>query len=497
MDFAIEMKGITKAYGACRANDMVDLRVRPGTIHGLIGENGAGKSTLMKILYGMTPPTSGTISINGNQQTFLSSSDAIAAGLGMVHQHFMLVPTLTNLDNLILGFEPTKGISLNRKDAKARFEQIAKQLNFEIRADEITGEMTVGSQQRLEIMKLLYRKAKIIILDEPTAVLTPQETDELFLSLQKLKAEGHTIVIITHKLKEILAITDEVTVLRQGRSVGSTQTKDTNQSQLAEWMVGRPVLFQVEKTAAKPENKILEFKSVEYGKFFGPIDFQLRRGEILGIAGVDGNGQRELAQLISGVIKPTRGTVSFLEKDISQESVQARRLSGITHIAEDRHNMGSILPMTVQENVLLGWQMHPELSSCGWIQSTKLKHLTEEIIKDYDVRPTNAQLAFKSFSGGNQQKIVVGREMSFDPKLLIAAQPTRGVDIGAIELIHRRLIAARDTGVGVLLVSTELEEILSLADRIIVLYRGKIAGELDRKDADEKKLGILMAGGKP
>lgn len=499
MTYILEMRNITKKFPGVIANDNVNLAIKKGEIHALVGENGAGKSTLMSILYGLYQPDSGEILLNGQKVTIDSPTTAIKLGIGMVHQHFMLVPTLTVTENIVLGSEPKKGIMLNMERAIREVEEISKQYNLLVDPQAKIQDISVGMQQRVEIIKALYRGAEILVLDEPTAVLTPQEVRELFRIMKNLTAQGKTIIFITHKLNEVIEITDNVTVLRAGRTVGSIATAQTNQNELARMMVGREVILKVPKTEAKVGQTILRVENLEALNdrklpALKGISFELKKGEVLGIAGVAGNGQTELIEVITGLRKATNGKVFFKEQEITNQSPRAVKDAGISHIPEDRHKRGLELDYTIADNLILGYQHRAPFSAWYGINEKAVQAHAENLIPAFDVRPRLPQAMARSLSGGNQQKVIIAREFYQNPELLIAAQPTRGVDIGAIEFIHKRIIEARDNGAAVLLVSAELQEILALSDRIAVMFEGEIMDILDAKDASEEKLGLLMAG---
>jgi simple sugar transport system ATP-binding protein len=500
---AIELRGISKAFGPVQANKDISIRVMPGTIHGIIGENGAGKSTLMSILYGFYKADAGEIRINGTRTEITDSQAAIRAGIGMVFQHFKLVQNFTVLENIILGVE--EGALLRPSLAKARsvLKQLAQDYELDVDPDEVIEELSVGHQQRVEILKALYRKADILILDEPTGVLTPSEADHLFRILRGLKDEGKTIILITHKLREIMEITDTVSVMRRGEMTATVRTAETSPEQLAELMVGRKVLLHVEKQPANPGRTILEVENLRVVDDRGVerlrgISLHVRAGEILGIAGVAGNGQSELLEVLGGIEKAT-GTVRLDGQDIDltgrHSDGRTRRARGIAHVPEDRQHLGLILDFMAWENCAFGYHHDPAYQKNALLMDNgKLIADAEGKIERFDVRPPNPRLLAKNFSGGNQQKIVLAREMERAPKLLLVGQPTRGVDIGAIEFIHKRIIELRDAGAAILLVSVELDEILSLSDRIAVMFDGRIMGERLPGETDARELGLMMAG---
>ena len=512
---ALELRQLSKRFGAVQANVGVSLSVQPGTIHGLIGENGAGKSTAAKMIYGLYKPDSGEIQIRGEHKIWKSPADAIAAGIGMVHQHFMLAGPHTALDNVVLGAEPAKARldwmprfsrPLDRASARKRLEKICKENGFQVDWDAPISSLSVGIQQRIEIVKLLFRNADILILDEPTAVLTPQETQDLFLTLRRLRDKGKTILIITHKLKEVMAITDRVTVFRQGKISGAIETKDASPEKLAELMVGRKVQLKIEKPPApKTGEKVFEMNAVTLKGSGGrdslrDLSFSVRAGEVVGIAGVEGNGQSELLQ---SVLRPLpwskqrrlSGEIRVLGKTTTRLETRQIRSLGVGFVPEDRHHEALLLESSVEENFLLGHQRDPRFSSGPMLRWSEIRSTVHAAADEYDVRPRDPSVLSKGLSGGNQQKLIIAREFFKKPKFLVAAQPTRGVDIGAIEFIHRRILDARTAGAGVLLISSELDEILALSDRILVLYEGHIVAEYARGQADEKTLGLKMGGG--
>jgi ABC-type uncharacterized transport system ATPase subunit len=503
---AVELRGLTKHFGSVLANAGVDLRVEPGTIHGVIGENGAGKSTAMKMLYGIFPPDAGEIFVNGKQCAWNSPADAIAAGIGMVHQHFMLAGPYSALDNILLGAEPRRwGVMIDRKAARAQLEALTRRYGLAVNWDEPIELLPVGVQQRIEILKLLYRDAQILILDEPTAVLTPQETNDLFHNLKKLRDEGKTILLITHKLKEVMAFTDRVTVFRAGKVTGELATSQTNPQELANLMVGRKVVLSINVPPAHPrEEKAMEVADLclagavaESRHKLVEISFSVKRGEIVGIAGVEGNGQSELLQAIlhpRDARSRTSGTVKFLGEDVTAYETLRIRDLGVAVIPEDRQQEGLLLGRPVSENFLLGLQRSTAFSHAGFLNSSSLQTAATQAVEEYDVRPRDLTISAGKLSGGNQQKLIVAREFQRKPRVLIAAQPTRGVDVGAIEFIHNRIVRARDEGAGVLLVSFELDDILTLSDRILVMYEGRIVAEFSRGEVSERELGLKMAG---
>jgi general nucleoside transport system ATP-binding protein len=496
---AIELIHIDKRFGAVHANKDVSLAIGQGSIHGIIGENGAGKSTLMSILFGFYAADSGEIKVRGAPVKIKSSSDAIAQGIGMVHQHFMLVDPFTVLENVVLGVEGGALIGPALSKARGELRRLAEEYEMDVEPDAIVGELPVGLQQRVEILKALYKGAQVLILDEPTGVLTPDEADHLFRILGTLRDQGKTVILITHKLREIMAITDHVSVMRRGELVANFETKNTSVEELAEAMVGRRVLLRVEKGRATPGEIVLEVKDLTWRdrKNIARVDhvsFNVRKGEIVGIAGVSGNGQSELLDCIAGITMPAAGEIIFEGKSIGQlGDPRHLREEGLAHVPEDRQHRGLITAFDASESSILGWQYQESLGHGFRLNRNKVieRCLTE--MREFDVRPSNPLLKSGKFSGGNQQKIILAREMSSNPDLLIIGQPTRGVDIGAIEFIHKRIIALRDAGKAILLVSVELDEIRSLSDRIIVMFAGHVMGERD-PTASERDIGLLMAG---
>jgi ABC-type uncharacterized transport system ATPase subunit len=501
-EFAIELIKINKHFGPVHANRDIDLAIRRGTIHGIVGENGAGKSTLMSILYGFYHADSGEIRVNGTSREITDSRHALALGIGMVHQHFMLVDNFSILENVVLGAEDSALIGPSLARARAELVRLEKEYNLEVDPDAIIEDVSVGTQQRVEILKALYRGADVLILDEPTGVLTPAEADDLFRVLRVLREQGKTIILITHKLREIMAITDYVSVMRQGAMVDTLETKKTSPEQLAELMVGRRVLLRVEKGPARPGEISLSVENLVVKDDLGvtrvkDVSFTVRAGEIVGIAGVAGNGQSELLEAVSGMRDQSSGTVRLKGTPLSLEGddgAHRARKAGLAHVPEDRQRMGLVVAFQEWENAILGYPDKPAYGKGIILDSAAAQQEARERIKEFDIRPANERLKTANFSGGNQQKIVLAREMSSNPDVLIVGQPTRGVDIGAIEFIHNQIIKMRDAGKAILLVSVELDEIRSLADRILVMFDGHIVGEADPATATERELGLMMAG---
>ena len=497
----LELRGITKRFPGVVANDHVDFDVRDGEVHALLGENGAGKSTLMNILYGLYRPDEGEILLNGKPVKMRSPNDAIERGIGMVHQHFMLIPVMTVAENIVLASEPSKaGVLLDYGAARRRVRELSESFNFSLNPDARIANITVGQQQRVEILKALYRQADILILDEPTAVLTPQEAHELFEILQKLKQEGLSIIFISHKLNEVLEIADRITVLRRGKVVETVPRAGATQESLARAMVGREVLLRVDKTPAAPGDTALSVRDLHAFDDRGlevvrGVSFDVHGGEIVGLAGVDGNGQSELIDSLAGLRKPTGGKIRLAGKDVTGASASTILDLGLGHIPEDRQRRGLVLEFSLAENLALHDFDKAPYSRLGWLHPRRIVGAARKLLQQFDVRGGSPSTRASALSGGNQQKVVLAREISRDPKVLIAAQPTRGLDVGAIEFVHRRLVEARDAGEAVLLVSLELEEVLSLSDRILVIYEGQIVAEYG-PDVTEEELGIAMTGGR-
>jgi general nucleoside transport system ATP-binding protein len=496
----LQLKNITKTFGSVVANDNVSFKVEKGTIHAIVGENGAGKSTIMRIAYGFYKADSGEIFVDGNKVDIRNPHDAIALGIGMVHQHFMLVDTMTVAENIVLGAETGTAASLDLEKANRNIKKLSDELKLNIDPTAYVEDLSVGQQQRVELLKALYRNAELLILDEPTAVLTPQEVEEFFAILRRMKEQGKTIIIITHKLEEVLAISDNVSVMRDGKDVGNVKTSETSAKDLARMIVGRDVLLRVEKPEAAPRDVVLEVRNLKiagkHGAALDDVSFAVRAGEIVGIAGIEGNGQTELIEALAGLCNVSSGVVEFEGKNVTNLSARRLKELGIAHIPEDRHKRGLLLNSNLAENAILGVHYRsPMAADGGFMNASAINGRVREIIKNFDVRPPIAELSAKSLSGGNQQKLIIGREFELNPKLLLVSQPTRGVDIGAIEFIHRKLIGLRDAGTAVLLVSAELEEVTALADRLLVIRKGKIVGEVDPKTASTEEIGLMMTGG--
>ncbi len=497
---ALELRGITKRFGPVVANDGIDFDLRPGEVHALLGENGAGKSTLMSILYGLYHPDEGEIHVNGELVRVESPSNAIELGIGMVHQHFMLVPVMTVTENIVLGGEPRRrGGLLDAREGARRVKELSERHGLAVDPEALIEDVTVGAQQRVEILKTLYRDARILVLDEPTAVLTAQETAELFEVLRSLRADGVAIVFISHKLGEVLEIADRVTVLRRGKRIDTVSTAGATEQSLARLMVGRDVLLRVDKAEIELGAPVLEVEDLhvrddrELESVRG-VSLAVRGGEIVALAGVDGNGQHELVEAIAGLRKADSGRVVIAGQDVSGHGVRVTSDAGVAHIAEDRQLRGLVLDFTLAENLALRDYRSPPLSRHGWLNTGHITARARDLLKEFDVRGGGAGTLAASLSGGNQQKVCIAREIASNPHLLIAHQPTRGLDVGAIEFVHRRLVAERDKGRGILLVSLESEEVRSLADRILVIYEGRIVGEFP-PDATEEELGFAMTGG--
>ena len=502
--YAIEMLNITKKFPGIIANDNITLQLRKGEIHALLGENGAGKSTLMSVLFGLYQPEEGEIRKDGKVVSIKNPNDANALGIGMVHQHFKLVECFSVLDNIILGVEPTKNGFLQKKEAREKVLALSEKYGLHVDPDAIIEDITVGMQQRTEILKMLYRENEILIFDEPTAVLTPQEIDELMQIMKNLAAEGKSILFISHKLAEIMAVADRCSVLRKGKYIGTVETANTTMEELSAMMVGRNVNFHVAKEASAPGEVVLEVKNMSVASkrskenAVNKVSFNVRRGEIVCIAGIDGNGQTELVYGLSGLEPLSEGSISLCGEDITKAPIRHRNTHGMSHIPEDRHKHGLVLDYSLEDNMVLQRYFEPEFTSkLGFLRRDNIRAYAEKLIEQYDVRSGQGPITrARSMSGGNQQKAIVAREIDKNPELLIAVQPTRGLDVGAIEYIHKQLVAQRDAGKGVLLVSLELDEVMDVPDRILVMYEGEIVGELDPKTTTQEELGLYMAGAK-
>ena len=500
-DYVIEMLHITKEFPGIKANDDITLQLRRGEVHALLGENGAGKSTLMSVLFGLYQPEQGTIRKNGKEVQIRNPNDANALGIGMVHQHFKLVECFTVLDNIILGVEPNKLGFLQKAEARKKVVALSEKYGLRVDPDALVSDISVGMQQRVEILKMLYRDNEILIFDEPTAVLTPQEIDELMEIMRGFKKEGKSILFITHKLNEIMAVADRCTVLRKGKYVGVVDIAGTTKEELSRMMVGRDVQLEVEKAPAKPGEVILDVQDVTIPSAthkknaVKDVTFQVRAGEIVCLAGIEGNGQTEFVYGLTGLEKVSGGRISFCGKDITHASIRERSKDGMSHIPEDRHKHGLILDYTLENNMVLQRYWQPEFQNHGFIRKDKVREYSDRLIGQYDVRSGQGSVTIaRSMSGGNQQKAIIAREIDRDPKLLVAVQPTRGLDVGAIEYIHRQIVAQRDAGKAVLLVSLELDEVMNLSDRILVMYEGEVVGEFDPKKTTVQELGLYMAG---
>ena len=501
-DYVIEMLHITKEFPGIKANDDITLQLRKGEVHALLGENGAGKSTLMSVLFGLYQPEQGTIRKNGKEVQIRNPNDANALGIGMVHQHFKLVECFTVLDNIILGVEPNKLGFLQKAEARKKVMALSEKYGLRVDPDALVSDISVGMQQRVEILKMLYRDNEILIFDEPTAVLTPQEIDELMNTMREFAREGKSILFISHKLNEIMQVSDRVTVLRKGKCIGTVNTKDTNQQELSNMMVGRPVQLVVQKGPSKPGDVVLDVKDLKVPSHLhkrdavNGVSFNVRKGEIVCIAGIDGNGQTELVGGLTGLDKVSGGTITLCGRDITHAAIR-KRGENMSHIPEDRHKHGLILDFTLEQNMVLQrFREHP-FQHGGFIDNGEVRKYAERLIDKFDVRSGQGPVTVvRSMSGGNQQKAIIARELDREKPLVVAVQPTRGLDVGAIEYIHKQLVAERDAGQAVLLVSLELEEVMSLSDRILVMYEGEIVGELDPKTTTAQELGLYMAGAK-
>ena len=501
--YAIEMLNITKKFPGIIANDNITLQLKKGEIHALLGENGAGKSTLMSVLFGLYQPEEGTIKKDGQVVSIKNPNDANDLGIGMVHQHFKLVEVFSVLDNIILGVEPTKGPFLKKDEARKKVVALSEKYGLKVDPDAMVEDITVGMQQRTEILKMLYRDNEILIFDEPTAVLTPQEIDVLMEIMRGLRAEGKSILFITHKLNEIMAVADRCTVLRKGRYIGTVDVAHTTKEELSKMMVGRDVDFVVHKEPAKPGQVVLDVKGltvaskVHKNNAVKNVSFQARAGEIVCIAGIDGNGQSELVYGLTGIEPIVSGTITLKGQDITNAPIRKRSTSGMSHIPEDRHKYGLVLDYTLEDNMVLQRYFEPEFVHAGFMKRKAIRAYAERLIEQYDVRSGQGPITIaRSMSGGNQQKAIVAREIDRNPDLLIAVQPTRGLDVGAIEHIHSQIVAQRDAGKAVLLVSLELDEVMALSDRILVMYEGEIVGELDPKTTTVEEMGLYMSGAK-
>ena len=502
--YAIEMLNITKRFPGIIANDNITLQLKKGEIHALLGENGAGKSTLMSVLFGLYQPEEGVIKKDGEVVSIKDPNDANALGIGMVHQHFKLVECFSVLDNIIMGAEPTKYGFLQKKDAREKVLTLSEKYGLHVDPDALIEDITVGMQQRTEILKMLYRDNEILIFDEPTAVLTPQEIDELMEIMRNLAAEGKSILFISHKLNEIMAVADRCTVLRKGKYIGTVETKNTTAEELSAMMVGRNVSFHVDKKPCQPGDVVLDVEhmtvasKVHKNNAVKDVSLKVRRGEIVCLAGIDGNGQTEFVYGLTGLEPLVSGKISLCGKDITHASIRHRNTMGMSHIPEDRHKHGLVLDYTLEDNLVLQRYFEPEFTSkAGFLRRDNIRKYAERLIEQYDVRSGQGPITVaRSMSGGNQQKAIVAREIDRDPELLVAVQPTRGLDVGAIEYIHKQLVAERDKGKAVLLVSLELDEVMDVPDRILVMYEGEIVGELDPKTTTQEELGLYMAGAK-
>ncbi len=500
-EYIIEMLNITKEFPGIKANDNVTLQLKKGEIHALLGENGAGKSTLMSVLFGLYQPEAGVIKKNGQVVEIRNPNDATALKIGMVHQHFKLVEVFTVLDNIILGMEPCKAGFLQKKEAREKVMALSEKYGLRVDPDAKIEDISVGMQQRVEILKMLYRDNEILIFDEPTAVLTPQEIDELMDIMRSFAAEGKSILFITHKLNEIMAVADRCTVLRKGRCMGTVEIRSTTKEALSRMMVGRDVSFAVEKAPAQPGDVVLDVRDVTVpsklhkNNAVKDVSFQVRAGEIVCLAGIEGNGQTEFVYALTGLSKQSQGSFTLKGQDISHATIRTRSKDGMSHIPEDRHKHGLILDYTLEQNLVLQRYWEPQFQNHGFIKFGAVRSYAEKLIEQYDVRSGQGPVTVvRSMSGGNQQKAIVAREIDKDPELLVAVQPTRGLDVGAIEYIHKQIVAQRDAGKAVLLVSLELDEVMNLSDRILVMYEGEIVGEFDPKKTTVQELGLYMAG---
>ncbi len=502
-EYIIEMLNITKEFPGIIANDNITLQLKKGEIHALLGENGAGKSTLMSVLFGLYQAEKGEIKKNGMPVKINNPNDANALGIGMVHQHFKLVENFTVLDNIILGIEPNKMGFLQRKAAKEKILKLSEQYRLKVTPDALIEKISVGMQQRVEIIKMLYRENDILIFDEPTAVLTPQEIDELISIMRGFAKEGKSILFITHKLNEIMAVADRCTVLRKGKCIGTVEIKDTTKEELSKMMVGRDITFKVEKREAKPGKVVLSVKNASVqskshkGNVVKDVSFDVRAGEIVCLAGIEGNGQTEFVSALTGLERYSSGLITLCGKDITKSSIRSRSRAGMSHIPEDRHKHGLVLDYSLEENLVLQSYWKPKFQHFKFIKRNEVRSYAEKLINQYDVRSGQGPITIaRSMSGGNQQKAIIAREIDKEHELLVAVQPTRGLDVGAIEYIHKQLISIRDAGKAVLLVSLELEEVMNVSDRILVMYEGEIVGELNPKEVSVQELGLYMSGAK-
>ncbi|MGI8643823.1 MAG: ABC transporter ATP-binding protein [Thermomicrobiales bacterium] len=495
---AVEMRDIVKRFPGVVANDGTELSVQPGEIHALLGENGAGKSTLMNVLFGLYHQDEGGISINGRSVRFRGPRDAVNAGLGMVHQHFMLIPRFTVAENVILGNEGDSTFHLDREEAERKVAEIATRYGLDGDPAAKVADIPVGVQQRVEILRALYQGSRILILDEPTALLTPAEVDELYAILHRLKDDGGTVIFITHKLREVAAISDRVTVIRRGKTVGTRVTAETNAAELAELMVGREVVLRVDRPPAEPAGPVLQAEAVSLRSGgvarLDSLDLTVRHGEIVGLCGVEGNGQSELVEVLSGLRQPDAGRVLLNGKDVTRDDPNERRRAGLSYIPEDRHGRGLVLDFSLFENVLLGNSDEPPFSRAGRIDGGVVRGVTRRLMEQFDVRAPSPETRARHLSGGNQQKLIIARELYRDPDALLAVQPTRGLDVGAIEFVHRQLVRTRDEGRGILLISFDLDEILDLSDRILVIFQGRITGDFPAGEVSRTELGLRMGG---
>lgn len=502
-NYIIEMRNITKEFPGIIANDNITLTLKRGEVHALLGENGAGKSTLMSVLFGLYQAEKGEILKDGKVVKINNPNDANALGIGMVHQHFKLVEIFTVLENIILGVEPNKMGFIQRAEARKKVVELSEKYGLKVNPDAVVEKISVGMQQRVEILKMLYRENEILIFDEPTAVLTPQEIDELLQIMRGFAEEGKSILFITHKLNEIMEVADRCTVLRKGKYIGTVDVKDTTKEELSKMMVGRDISFSVEKAPAEPKDVVLSVRNVTVpskihkNNAVKNVSFDVRAGEIVCLAGIDGNGQTEFVSALTGLEKMTSGTITLLGKDISKSSIRERSVAGISHIPEDRHKHGLVLDYTLEENMILQRYWQPEFQKNGFLKFDAMRKYAETLIERFDVRSGQGPVTpVRSMSGGNQQKAIIAREIDKKHELLVAVQPTRGLDVGAIEYIHKQLVETRDKGKGVLLVSLELDEVMDVSDRILVMYEGEIVGELNPKNTTVEELGLYMSGAK-